>query len=224
MSEVLAAMHINTFMQKNIDKITYTSALFYITIATGVYFNFFYRIDAAIVTIVTILFILFLPILFHLIEENVRLSQINILLISGFCIGFLFTTFLTDNSVWAITLVIWLLLSIPVILILNLMCLFIKKRKERKTNQYTKINSILTGIIENSLFIIVFTVIGEIILKDYDNLLDPYEFYVTAFTLLFVPLLNLLFANFKALLGNIIGIPVFMVAFMILSALVGYKG
>jgi len=45
-----------------------------------------------------------------------------------------------------------------------------------------------------------------------------------AFQFLFVPFLNLLLRNYKALLGNFTGIFVGPLAFMLIAMLFGYRG
>lgn len=87
-----------------------------------------------------------------------------------------------------------------------------------------KTNTVLIGIIENSIFVIIMIILGSTILRKYQPIIDQYELFYVAFQFLFVPLLNLLCKNYKALGGNIIGISLGLWAFMMIAVLFGYKG
>jgi hypothetical protein len=87
-----------------------------------------------------------------------------------------------------------------------------------------KTNTILIGIIESSIFTVIMIILGSTILRKYQPIIDQYELFYLAFQFLFVPLLNLLCKNYKALGGNIIGIPIGLGSFMMIAVLFGYRG
>jgi hypothetical protein len=91
--------------------------------------------------------------------------------------------------------------------------------------KFIKANTVLTGIIENGLFVVIMMLLGSTVFRPYQPVIDKYEPFYLAFQFLSVPLLNLLFKNFRALAGNLIGIPVgFIVPLFIASLFFGYKG
>lgn len=119
---------ISNVMLKSSNKINLT-AFSFIVIATVLYFKYFYKEDISLILTIGIPFILFLPILLSLIGKNIKLPQLNGFLILGFCVGFIFSAFLTNNNIWPIALALWLVLSMPGILTLNLICFFIRKSR-----------------------------------------------------------------------------------------------
>ena len=89
----------------------------------------------------------------------------------------------------------------------------------------SKLNTVLAGVIENSVFVLAMVILGSTVFKPYQPVIDQYESLYVAFQFLSIPLLNLLFRNYKALIGNMIGIPVgFMGPLLIASLFFGYKG
>ena len=90
-----------------------------------------------------------------------------------------------------------------------------------------KTNTILIGIIEVSLFYFIAFTIDEMMIREY-RIKHPTESYsaiIFIFSVIFFPLINLFFRNFRALIGNIIGIPIFAFIFTAIAALFfGYRG
>ena len=75
-----------------------------------------------------VLFLLFSPVLLCLRAEKPKLLILDLATLLGFCTGFVYSTFLTDCNIWPIALVVWLLLSVPAFLSLNLVCFFCRRR------------------------------------------------------------------------------------------------
>ncbi len=110
------------------NKTVYLIGFLYSSIATGIYFTYFFRKDMSAMLIFAVTLILFLPVLLSLIRANIRLLQLNRFSILGFFAGFIFSAFLANNNIWPIALALWLVLSLPGILILNLICYLIRKK------------------------------------------------------------------------------------------------
>ena len=88
----------------------------------------------------------------------------------------------------------------------------------------SKMNTILVGIIENSIFIVIMVILGSSVFKPYQHVVDQYESFYVAFQFLFVPFLNLLLRNYKAVLGSFLGMFVGPLVFMLIAMLFGYRG
>lgn len=88
----------------------------------------------------------------------------------------------------------------------------------------SKMNTILVGTIENSVFIIIMVILGSSVLKPYQHVIDQYESLYVAFQFLFVPFLNLLLGNYKAVMGSFLGMFVGPLVFMLIAMLFGYRG
>ena len=100
----------------------------------------------------------------------------------------------------------------------------IKVEKKAGSN---KTNNILIGIIEVSLFYFIALTIDEIMIREYriNNPSESYSAVLFIFAVIFFPLVNLFFRNFRALIGNVIGIPIFAFIFTAIAALFfGYRG
>lgn len=88
-------------------------------------------------------------------------------------------------------------------------------------------NSIGMGIIEACVFYFIFLAVDEMLLREY-MIKNPNELYsdiLSVFALGFFPFINLIFRKYRALLGNVIGIPVFAVIATVIAVIFfGYKG
>lgn len=109
----------------------YLIAFLFTTITTVVYYNYFYREDVSVALAILIHFIFFLPILLFLVKKGIELFHLNLITILGFCVGFICFAFLTNNNIWPIALVICFMLSVPSIVVLNLICFLVKKITKR---------------------------------------------------------------------------------------------
>ena len=90
-----------------------------------------------------------------------------------------------------------------------------------------KANSIVIGIMEVSLFYFIALAIDEMTIREYriNNPSESYSAVLFIFAVIFFPLVNLFLRNFRALIGNIIGIPIFAFVFTAFAALFfGYRG
>jgi len=88
-----------------------------------------------------------------------------------------------------------------------------------------KMNTLVVGMIEGFVFTVIMIILGNTVLRPYQPIIDRYEIYYVAFQFLAVPLLNLIFRNFRALAGNLIGIPLgFGILVLIASLFFGYRG
>ena len=99
--------------------------------------------------------------------------------------------------------------------------------KVEKKVESIKTNNIVIGIIEVSLFYFIALTIDEMIIRKYriDNPSESYSAVLFIFAVIFFPLVNLFLRNFRALIGNIIGIPIFAFIFTAIAALFfGYRG
>lgn len=106
----------------------YIISAIYTAIITSLYFMFLYREDVSPVVVFIVQIILFSPILLVLTETKLNLLKINILTILGFCVGFTIIALITNNNIWPIALVAWVIFSVPAILILNIIS-YVYKRK-----------------------------------------------------------------------------------------------
>lgn len=89
--------------------------------------------------------------------------------------------------------------------------------KNEKTIEIKDINfnCIFTGIIENSVFIFIGSVLLNLIFR---NDYSPYVPLICAFQVFLIPLINLFFKNYEAVKGNLIGIFIaFFLATVLLS-------
>ncbi len=87
------------------------------------------------------------------------------------------------------------------------------------------LNSIKIGIIEYGILLFIIGFVDNTILRKMRLNNDPDEFYIEISLYLFLPIINLLFKNHRALLGNVIGFPVGLgVINFIAVAFLGYKG
>lgn len=73
-------------------------------------------------------------------------------------------------------------------------------------------NSELTGIIENSVYIFTLTFLSNYLPDNHLIGINSHHESIGMFLFFLVPLINLIFRNFKALIGNIVGI--FIVFFL----------
>jgi hypothetical protein len=110
----------------------YKAGFLYTVIATAVYFKYFYREDVSALLLFTIPFFLFLPIFQCFNDPELILKKLNILTVLAFCVGFIFAAFLTNNNIWPIALIIQLIVSVPSILIINILCLFSRRMSAAK--------------------------------------------------------------------------------------------
>jgi threonine/homoserine efflux transporter RhtA len=98
-------------------------------------------------------------------------------------------------------------------------------KRTEQVMKVSKMNTVFIGIIEGIIFILIMLILGNTVFKPYQHIIDQYELFYVAFQFLSVPFLNLLFKNYKALKGNIIGILVgFVGPIMIAALFFGYRG
>ncbi len=109
-------------------KMKYIFGFLYTAIATVLYFKYFYKEDISRIFSLTIPVVLYMPILLSLTEKRLKLFKLNIFTVFAFCIGFILIAFTENNNIWPIALVVWLVLSVPSILILNLVCYVLKRK------------------------------------------------------------------------------------------------
>ena len=99
--------------------------------------------------------------------------------------------------------------------------------KVEKKAESTKTNNIVIGIMEVSLFYFLALAIDEMMIREYriNNPSESYSAVLFILAVIFFPLVNLFLWNFRALVGNIIGIPIFAFIFTAIAALFfGYRG
>ena len=93
-----------------------------------------------------------------------------------------------------------------------------------------KVNSILAGVLENCVFLFLSVVIYHLVLINYVragyDFLGTFTFFVIE--ALVIPCVNLLFRNYRAAIGNILGIGVYFLIgalLMVFAAMfLGYRG
>ena len=107
----------------------YLSVIFYTAITSFLYFIYVYREDASLLQLFIATVILYLPILSSVSSYSLNLTYLHYLTIFSFCIGFIAAAVITNNNIWPIALVFWLVLSIPGILALNLVCYLYKMNR-----------------------------------------------------------------------------------------------
>lgn len=107
----------------------FTPGFLYTLISTAIFFKYFYREDISVFLMFTVPFFLFLPIIYYFINKELGLKKLNILAILAFSIGFIIAAFISNNNVWPIVLILWLVLSVPSLLIINMCCLIIKRMR-----------------------------------------------------------------------------------------------
>jgi len=118
----------------------YLLVSFYTGITTFLYFIYVYREDASMLQLFIATVILFLPILSSNSSYRLNLTHLHHLTIFSFCAGFIAAVIITNNNIWPIALVFWLVLIIPGILFLNFICYLDKKNRglEDITDPYTQ--------------------------------------------------------------------------------------
>ena len=100
-------------------------------------------------------------------------------------------------------------------------------QKVEKKAESTETNNIVIGIMEVSLFYFLALAIDEIMIREYriNNPSESYSAVLFIFAVVFFPLVNLFLRNSRALIGNIIGIPIFALIFTAIAAMFfGYRG
>ena len=107
----------------------YLLVSFYTGITTFLYFIYVYREDASMLQLFIATVIIYLPILSSNSSYRLNLTYLHFLTIFSFCVGFIAAAFFTNNNIWPIALVIWLVLIIPGILVLNFICYLGKKKR-----------------------------------------------------------------------------------------------
>ena len=107
----------------------YLLVSFYTGITTFLYFIYIYREDASMLQLFIATVILYLPILSSNSSYRLNLTYLHYLTISSFCVGFIAAAISTNNNIWPIALVFWLVLIIPGILALNFICYLDKKNR-----------------------------------------------------------------------------------------------
>ena len=93
-------------------------------IFTYLYFQFLFREDISKVGAFAVPFLLFAPILLGSILLRVNLAVTDVLTFVGFLIGFVAGA---DSNIWPIALVFQLFLSLPAIILLNVIAYAYKK-------------------------------------------------------------------------------------------------
>ncbi|MCP4989954.1 MAG: hypothetical protein GY928_29070 [Colwellia sp.] len=116
----------------------YLLVSFYTGITTFLYFIYVYREDASMLQLFIATVIIHLPIIFSNSSYRLNLTYLHFLTIFSFCVGFIAAAIITNNNIWPIALVFWLVLTIPGILVLNFICYLDKKNRglEDKTEPY----------------------------------------------------------------------------------------
>ena len=84
--------------------------------------------------------------------------------------------------------------------------------QERMEIKDINFNSELTGIIENSVYISILTFLSNSLPDNHLIGINAHNGYLGMFLFFLIPLINLIFRNYKALIGNIFGI--FVVFFL----------
>ena len=107
----------------------YLPVIFYTAITSFLYFIYVYREDASLLQLFIATVILYLPILSSVSSYRLNLTYLHYLTIFSFCVGFITAAIITNNNIWPIALVFWLVFSIPGIIALNLVCYLYKKNR-----------------------------------------------------------------------------------------------
>lgn len=110
----------------------YLLVLIYTGASSFIYFRYLYREDVAAILTFIIPTILFLPILLSVSEHKLNLLYLNSLTLFAFCAGFIAAVSKLSN-IWPMALMAWLALSIPGIVMLNVIA-FIYKRYNKSLN------------------------------------------------------------------------------------------
>jgi hypothetical protein len=88
-----------------------------------------------------------------------------------------------------------------------------------------KMNTLVVGMIEGFVFTVIMIILGNTVFRPYQLIIDRYEIYYVTFQFLAVPFLNLMFRNYRALAGNLIGIPLgYAIPLLIASLFFGHRG
>jgi len=96
----------------------YIASLLFAAATTLLFFVFLYRENISIWATYLIPIILFSPILIGL-KSEINISKINLFTVFGFIIGFISASLINEINIWPIALGIWLIKSVPGILLLN---------------------------------------------------------------------------------------------------------
>ena len=89
---------------------------------------YLYKENISLLTSLIVPVAFYSPILLGLTSIKINMEKMNILTLTAFITGFIVMSFITNNNIWPIGLVIWLILSIPALVTLNMTC-YVYKRK-----------------------------------------------------------------------------------------------
>lgn len=101
-------------------------AFLYTAITSFVFMQYFYKESISLLSSCIFLLIIYAPV-FLAINKNLKIIHVTIVTIFAFCIGFTTSTIIKDVNIWPIALVFWLMLSMPIILLIDLICFLIRR-------------------------------------------------------------------------------------------------